>query len=121
MVSFRYCAYFLRFPDGDGFDYWSGVFSRIGAVGVSEQFVASMSSVPATGHCRTRSSLRRCIPIFSGGTPMGGKNYRVGLLATGSLSRGGVVIEFSSSEEFVAATCTRKPSWVGFVQPACRG
>lgn len=107
-----YSAYFLRAPDAAGFNFWAGEFSSgaRGLQGMSDFFATSDEfnslyanlSNPQFVDLVYRNVLGRQAEAS-------GRNFWIGQLDSGAITRGTLMINFSESEEYVARTGTAVP------------
>ncbi len=111
-VTRLYSAYFLRWPEIDGFNYWLGQY-RSGArnLDLMSQFFSVSSEFQSRYGNLTNSQFVELVyfNVLGRGPDAAGRNYWVSRLDTG-LSRGTMMIFFSESEEYVLATQTGIPS-----------
>jgi type VII secretion-associated serine protease mycosin len=108
-VTRLYLAYFLRSPDYAGLQYWVGL-HRAGTplAGISDAFAGSAEFVGVYGHL-TNAEFVELVYNNVLGRPAdaAGKAYWLGKLNSGQLSRGGVMLAFSESPEFVTTNSAR--------------
>lgn len=102
-----YVAFFLRFPDGDGWGYWSGV-RRGGASleAIANEFVGSTEFVTTYGSLPDEQFVDLVYQnVLGRSADSGGRSYWVGQLGSG-VSRAQMMVAFSESPEFTIATGT---------------
>lgn len=104
-----YRAYFVRFPDFGGLDYWTRQF-RFGVPpsSISQNFASSQEFQQATGGLSNAGFITYCYQVVLGRQPdSGGYNYWLGQLDSGARNRGEVMLAFSESAEYQAASLNR--------------
>ncbi len=101
-----YSAMFLRQPDRAGFDYWNGIHqSGVSLNQIAAQFVNSAEMVGRYGSLGDDDFLNRVYAnTLSRCQDQAGFDYWMALLSSGELSRGEMLMYFSSSEEFKVRT-----------------
>lgn len=107
-----YQAYFLRTPDPDGFSYWlSQYVGGQSLVTISDTFTRSAEYTSAYSGLSNRSFVDMVYRNVMQRTPdAAGLSYWTSVLDQGQLPRGGVMIRFSESAEFVSRTGTTPPA-----------
>lgn len=103
-----YCAYFLRYPDLGGFDYWYGV-QRNGASykTISDSFELSQEFMNRYGQLTNVAFLNLVYENVLERTPdQAGHDYWFQLLSTAQISRGDMMLYFSDGQEFKNKTGT---------------
>jgi uncharacterized protein YkwD len=101
-----YQAYFLRIPDYAGLNYWLGQV-RIGLplAQVSEHFAQSAEFIGNYGQLSDADFVVRVYENVLGRPPdKPGQTYWSAQMANGTLTRGGVMINFSESAEYKSRT-----------------
>jgi uncharacterized protein YkwD len=103
-----YCAYFLRYPDLGGFDYWYGVQSSgVSYKTISDSFELSQEFINTYGPLTDAQFLELVYEnVLERSPDSAGENYWIGLLNADEVSRGDVMLYFSASQEFKNATGT---------------
>lgn len=106
-----YQAYFLREPDRSGFHYWLGkYFSGTSLTLISDTFTRSAEYRSRYEGLNNRDFVRLVYNnVLEREPDQAGWDYWTGVLDRGALPRGGVMIRFSESPEFVAKTGTATP------------
>ncbi len=107
-VARLYLAYFLRPPDDAGWAYWSAVRARGASLAaVSAEFAASPEFTATYGELDNAAFVDRLYENVLGRPgDLAGTEFWLGLLDSGALDRGGLMVEFSESPEYVAKTAT---------------
>ncbi len=104
-----YCAYFLRYPDMDGFNFWFATFSN-GTMTLDEisNFFAGGDEFGATYGSLTNDQFVELIytNVLSRSPEPVGYAFWVDQLNTGGFTRGEVMLFFSQSDEFRILTGT---------------
>ncbi|MFT7598512.1 MAG: hypothetical protein ACI8TP_001433 [Acidimicrobiales bacterium] len=106
-----YDAYFRRQPDAAGFDYWVRSYSSgaYGLAGVSAAFAHSPEFAEQYGHLDDVGFIELAYRnVLGRPADPAGRSYWLSVLRSGS-PRGAVMLAFSESEEFVAASGTVPP------------
>ncbi len=104
-----YCAYFLRYPDDHGFDYWVDLYRHeaIGLSGISAEFAASEEFTLKYGSLTNDEFIDLIYRnIMQRDPDTDGYNYWLNLLNNGDINRGEALLYFSDSEEFKLKTGT---------------
>ncbi len=103
-----YCAYFLRYPDLGGFDYWYGVRnSGVDYKTISDSFEIAQEFISTYGPLTDEQFLELVYENVLERTPDAvGEAYWMGLLAGGDVSRGDMMLFFSDGQEFRNSTGT---------------
>lgn len=101
-----YRAYFLRDPDQAGYHYWLGkYFGGTSLTTISDTFTRSAEYQSQYGGLSNRDFVSLVYDNVLGRQPdQAGWDYWTDILNRGVLPRGGVMIRFSESPEFVAKT-----------------
>lgn len=101
-----YLAYFLRHPDLDGFNYWIDVFgSGTDINDIAEYFALSDEFVNRYGDSDFGPFLDQLyIDVLGRPSDSQGREYWLGLLQSGELNRGQIVVQFTESEEMRGLT-----------------
>ncbi len=111
-ITRLYSAYFLRWPELDGFNFWLGQYSS-GArnLDLMSQFFAASAEFQSLYGNLSNSQFVELVyfNVLGRGPDAAGLSYWVTRLDTG-LSRGTMMIFFSESEEYVSVTQTGVPS-----------
>lgn len=110
-VQRLYQAYFERDPDPQGFDYWLGkYFSGTGLTLISDTFTKSQEYQSRYGGLGNREFVQLVYDnVLDRDPDRAGWDYWTDILDRGILPRGGVMIRFSESPEFVSKTRTTAP------------
>lgn len=101
-----YSATFLRQPDFPGLDFWVK-YRRAGnpLLAIADIFTTSGEFVQMYGALDNTQFVERIYTnILGRPADAGGRNFWVGQLASGAMSRGGVMLAFSESDEYRLAT-----------------
>ena len=104
-----YCAYFLRMPDVEGFNYWVSTYNQ----GVSLSDIAYFFQAGQEFNIRHASKTNAQFVDWTYANVMErpsdavGRAYWLRLLDSGSITRSGVVFYFSESAEFKIKTQTQ--------------
>ncbi len=104
-----YCAAFLRLPDTEGLDYWTGelLAHRLDVPTMATAFITSTEFVQRYGTVDDRAFLDLVYRnVLGRGSDEAGYRYWASELARPSFDRGDLLIAFSESPEFVVATNT---------------
>lgn len=111
-----YQAYFLRQPDAGGLAYWLGLSEGgLSLQDMSYNFERSAEFASAYGALDNTAFLNLVYNNVMCRPPDGaGLGYWLGLLNSGTLDRGELMVLFSESAEFTASTGTR---WSEFADP----
>ncbi len=107
-----YRAYFLREPEAEGERYWTFRYGRCESslATVSDLFAGSAEFLARYGSLSDRAFVERVyLNVLGRPGEMSGIDYWSGLLASRAITRGGMMIGFSDSPEFVGRTGTRTP------------
>lgn len=106
-----YRAYFGRDADAGGFAYWLGQYmSGTPLVSISDNFTRSQEFTTRYGGLDDRSFVRLVYVNVLGREPeQAGWDYWTDALARRLIVRGGVMVQFSESPEFVSRTATASP------------
>ncbi len=104
-----YCAYFVRYPDVPGFEYWLGRYSA-GAVGlddVSDLFAVSPEFIQTYGNLSNEDFITQVYRNVMERTPDAeGYDYWLNKVVTGEITRGDVMLYFAEALEFRNKTGT---------------
>lgn len=105
-VNRLYAAYFQRVPDAAGSRYWvDRLRAGAGLGAVSSSFAGSAEFIGTYGTLSDRDFVNLVYRnVLGRNADRAGLDYWVGQLATRRLDRGGVMIGFSESAEYKAAT-----------------
>jgi hypothetical protein len=103
-----YQAYFLRIPDYGGLTYWLGqVRAGVGLSEVSDIFARSTEFKARYGSLSNADFVTRVYLNVLGRQPdKSGAAYWTSMLVNGTLTRGGVMVNFSESAEYRMKTAT---------------
>ncbi len=103
-----YCAYFLRYPDLGGHDYWAGVqITGSSYKTISDSFALSPEFNNRYGPLTNSDFLNLVYANVLERTPDDdGQSYWLGLMDSGQVSKGDVMLYFSDSTEFKNSTGT---------------
>ncbi len=116
-VARLYSAFFLRLPDGDGWDYWLTTFQNATTdlLDIAEAFVASDEFQEMYGSLSNAEFVQLVYRNVLGRAPkQEGFEHWVNALNAG-YARGAVMLAFSESEEYVDITETFTPL-AGYLQ-----
>lgn len=107
-----YLAYFLRHADASGLAYWSDLYAnKLTLSQISSNFAKSAEFRNRYGSLSNGAFVDMIYNNVLGRLPdKGGRAHWVGVLDGKKLSRGGVMISFSQSKEFIARTGTLPPN-----------
>ncbi len=104
-----YCAAFLRVPDADGLDYWTGelLARRLDVAAIAGAFIDSPEFSQRYGSLDDRGLLDLIYRnVLGRHADEGGHRYWSTQLARAGFDRGDLLIAFSESAEFTSATGT---------------
>ena len=121
MVYRLYCSVFLRLPDQRGFDYWVSLASRQNMAGseIAAQFITSGEFQQRYGSLDDHAFLDLVYRNVLGRRPDArGYAYWDGVLAQPRFGRNDLMLYFSDSDEFRAATQTLAPRPKSSTPPA---
>jgi uncharacterized protein (DUF1501 family) len=101
-----YLACLGRLPDSRGLDHWVGARrAGIGLITVADSLISAAEAQARFGHLGNRAFVEQLYRGLLGREPDGeGVEHWTAALDRGAASRGSVVVGFSESAEFVAAT-----------------
>ena len=111
-ITRLYSAYFLRSPDAEGWQFWVDAFSSgVHNMDSMSSFFAESPEFDALyGSLTDYEFVDLVYANVLGRSPEdGGRRYWGSALASGELTRGRMMINFSESEEYVALTGTSVP------------
>ncbi len=104
-----YCAYFLRYPDVPGFEYWLGRYSA-GAVGlddVSDLFAVSPEFIQSYGNLSNEDFITQVYRnVMERAPDTEGYDYWLNKVVIGEITRGDVMLYFAEALEFRNKTGT---------------
>jgi hypothetical protein len=107
-----YRAYFLREPDAEGEWYWIAPYAgcALSLAAISDLFAGSAEFLARYGSLSDRAFVELVyLNVLGRPGEASGIDYWSGLLASRAITRGGMMIGFSDSSEFVGRTGTRTP------------
>lgn len=106
MVDRLYFAFFLRYPDAGGLDYWAAQLSVAGLAEIADSFIAQQEFTSRYGSLNDQEFVDLVYRNVLAREPdAAGRRFWLDSLATGT-SRGAMMIGFSESAEFVIRTGT---------------
>ncbi len=106
IVSRLYFAFFLRYPDAAGLQYWVGQLSSSGLVPVAESFTVQPEFVQTYGSLSNDQFVDLVYRnVLAREADNEGRSYWLSRLASG-MSRGEMMTGFSESTEFILRTGT---------------
>jgi uncharacterized protein YkwD len=103
-----YLAYFLRIPDYAGLTYWLGqIRAGVGLSEVSDIFAQSAEFRATYGALSNSDFVTRVyVNVLNRQPDKSGAAYWTSMLVNGTLTRGGVMVNFSESAEYRMKTAT---------------